>query len=211
MSSNTAANVKQRSREHVETKLIASACKLMAENGPRAVTIRDIAADAGVNHGQIHHYFGGKKGLLTAAMRHLSQEHAEHAARRGLREKSGTLGEIKDSPPPLTLARDKQYQMSIIRSVLDGEMELATLEIDDGVSVPRHLLEELTKALGHDEPTTDIKAALAVAMAIEQAWAALEQYILLMIDAKPDEIEIVRERVADVSRLALKQLYQGSE
>ena len=30
---------------------------------------RHLAERAGVNHGQVHHYFGGKRGLLEAAMR----------------------------------------------------------------------------------------------------------------------------------------------
>lgn len=197
-SSKTTATPRQRGRESVEAKLIQSACELLAERGPKAVSIRDIAAKAGVNHGQIHHYFGGKKGLITAAVRRMAHEHAEHAGQRGL--------DKLDAPPPLSLAKDKQYIMSVIRAVLDGELELATLEIEDDISIPRHVLEKLTKQLGYRKPTLDIKSAMAVCMAIELAWAALEPYILKMVDANPNQQEKIRQFVAATSRDLLNQL-----
>jgi AcrR family transcriptional regulator len=112
-----------RGRKNVEARLIKATCELLSRKGPRAVSIRDIAERAGVNHGQIHHYFGGKKGLISTAVRHMSQEHAEHVADRGLTK--------LDGPPPLTLGKDKTYVMSIIRLILDGELDLATLELED--------------------------------------------------------------------------------
>lgn len=188
----------QRGRQNVEAKLIQSACALLAERGPRAVSIRDIATHAGVNHGQIHHYFGGKKGLITAAIRHMANEHAEHAIQRGLDE--------HDAPPPLSLGKDKQYIMSVIRTVLDGELELATIEIEDDISVPRHVLEKLTKQLGYRKPTLEIKSAMAASLSIELAWAALAPYILKMIDAKPDQVAKIEKFVGDTARNVIDQL-----
>ena len=46
------------------------------------MTIRDIADHAGVNHAQIHHYFGGKQGLLMATYKQLAFEHVEQLERR---------------------------------------------------------------------------------------------------------------------------------
>jgi AcrR family transcriptional regulator len=190
--------LKDRGRKNVEAKLIKSACKLLAQNGPKSVTIRDIATHAGVNHGQIHHYFGGKKALITAAIRHMANEHSEHAMQRGLDD--------HEAPPPLSLAKDKQYIMSIIRMVLDGELELATLEIGDDLSIPRHVLEKLTSQLGYRKPTLEIKSAMAASMAIELAWAALAPYILVMVDASPNQVEKIRKFVAKTSRGLLDQL-----
>ena len=45
--------------------------------GPNQLTIRDIADHAGVNHAQIHHYFGSKDGLLSATYNLLAFEHVE--------------------------------------------------------------------------------------------------------------------------------------
>ena len=61
----------RRGRKNVEKKLIDSAAFLVGSVGPNQLTIRDIADHAGVNHAQIHHYFGGKKGLLIATYNNL--------------------------------------------------------------------------------------------------------------------------------------------
>ncbi len=194
----TAPPKSERGRKNVETKLIRSACKLLSELGPRAVTIRDIAADAGVNHGQIHHYFGGKKGLISEAFRHLAQEHMQNAIARGLND----FG----APPALTLGRDQQFANAVVRSVLDGEIELATRDIADNTSVPRHILGMLSEAVGGQVPATQIKAAIALTMATELAWAGLEEYIFVMTDVQPHEAEAVRQQVGDASRALLKAL-----
>ncbi len=55
-----------RGRDAVKTKLINSACEMLAELGPNAMSVRNVASRAGVNHGQVHHYFGGKQGLVEA-------------------------------------------------------------------------------------------------------------------------------------------------
>ena len=51
----------------MENDLIDAAADLLGEVGPRAMTVRSIAQRVGVNHGLIHHYFGGKQPLLEAA------------------------------------------------------------------------------------------------------------------------------------------------
>jgi AcrR family transcriptional regulator len=53
--------------DEVRAALLRSAAKRFAEEGPRA-SLRDIADDARVNSGLIHHYFGTKTELLGAVM-----------------------------------------------------------------------------------------------------------------------------------------------
>ena len=43
----------------VRTALLEAACDMLAEVGPKSLSVRRLAERAGVNHGQIHHYFGG--------------------------------------------------------------------------------------------------------------------------------------------------------
>ncbi|MFD0391534.1 TetR/AcrR family transcriptional regulator [Tistrella bauzanensis] len=46
---------------------------LFAEKGPNAVTVREIAARAEVNHGLVHRHFGSKEALLDAVLdRHMA-------------------------------------------------------------------------------------------------------------------------------------------
>ena len=68
--------------ESVKDALIEAACEMLAESGPRSMSVRKVAARAEVNHGQVHHYFGGKQGLIEAAMAQMSEEHYENARLR---------------------------------------------------------------------------------------------------------------------------------
>ena len=111
-------------RESVESLLISAASHLLSRQGPKTLSIRDIAKYAGVNHGQIHHYFGSKQNLLRAAIRNLAQDHHQHHSEFELDENF--------IPPPLSLSKDQDYIMAIVRCVIDGEMELATIELNDG-------------------------------------------------------------------------------
>ena len=55
--------------EQVRAALLDAAAELFAEKGPGAVSVRQIAAAAGVNHGLVHHYFGSKQELLREVVR----------------------------------------------------------------------------------------------------------------------------------------------
>lgn len=60
--------------ERSKEQLIAVATTLFAERGLRGVTVRDIAAEAGVSHSMIFRHFGGLDGLIAASFEHLSQK-----------------------------------------------------------------------------------------------------------------------------------------
>jgi AcrR family transcriptional regulator len=60
-------------RSDVSDALITSVIELFAVRGPSAISIRDIAANAGLQHGLIHRHFGTKEALLNAAIDRLAQ------------------------------------------------------------------------------------------------------------------------------------------
>lgn len=180
------AVVRERSRERVENLLIAATADLLGEVGPKAMTVRMIAKRAGVNHGLVHHYFGGKAQLLRAAMTHLVEQHQSFA-------KSQSGGDVL--PTPLGLVEDQRYLRAVVRAVLDGETELATTEVAAGVSVPRGALDHLTATRRLNEPDARTKALVAMGMAMEMGWAALEPFIMAVLDVRDDEIDEVRDIV----------------
>jgi AcrR family transcriptional regulator len=49
-------------------EILAAARTLFASRGYHATTVRDIAAEAGVNAALVHHYFGSKEQVFVAAM-----------------------------------------------------------------------------------------------------------------------------------------------
>lgn len=154
--------------------MIEAAADLLAEVGPARVSVRDIADRAGVNKGQIHHYFGGKQALIEAAFRHVAMEHFDNA-----RERAGD-----GLPVPLTLGLDQRYLQSVVRIVLDGDLDTARLEFDEGISVPRSTLERLAEIAGLDEPSESLQADVASVMAMELGWAAFAPFIQMAVGAE---------------------------
>ena len=49
--------------------MLAAAQHLFAERGFHAVSVRDIAVEAGVSHALVHRYLGSKEAILTAVMK----------------------------------------------------------------------------------------------------------------------------------------------
>ena len=177
---------RSRDRERVENDLIEAAAELLGEFGPRALTVRMVAERAGVNHGLIHHYFGGKQPLLAAAMRRLVSEHQQLVA-----ERTGD----SPIPAPLALGDDPRYLRAVLRCVLDGEMGLARTEVDAGVSVPRRALDHIAARRGQQPPDLATKTEVGIEMALEMGWVALEPFIFAVLDVAPHEQEELRERV----------------
>ncbi len=172
---------KTKARQNVEKKLIESAAVLVGSIGPNQLTIRDIADHAGVNHAQIHHYFGGKDGLLTATYKLLAFEHIEQLQRRNvsvdnlIRE---PLGDITNN-----------YFKAIIRAVLDNRMDLVRVQVDSNLSMSKKTLDQLVKLKNEKKPTAEMKAAIAIVMVVEFGLASMKPYIMEVLDINEKEMK----------------------
>jgi AcrR family transcriptional regulator len=62
------------SADDTRALLIAATVDMALTYGIDTITVRDVAKAAGVNHGLVHRYFGGKAGLIDAAVAQLSSE-----------------------------------------------------------------------------------------------------------------------------------------
>lgn len=173
----TTAEKSTRTRVDTEEKLIAATAELLGEIGPRTLSVRAIAERAGVNHGLVHHYFGGKDALLRIAMERLVHEHFDYAMSQSKQQ---------PLPAPLGLIGDPTYLKAVVRAVLDNEMSLASTEITEGVSVPQNVLNHIAAAQGHAEPSLELKANVGLGMALEMGWAALEPFIFAVVGAEKD-------------------------
>lgn len=182
--SNPKTSSLERGPEKVKAALIEAACNMLAESGPNTMSVRNVATRAGVNHGQVHHYFGGKQGLIEAATAKLAQEHYTNAHERS---KGAAM------PPPLTLGEDSQYLQAIVRLVLDGDIDTATQEIKNGISIPVEARKHITQQYSKGKVPAELKARFAVGLAVELGWAALEPYILRLADVKKSEQDAVRD------------------
>ena len=64
----TEAAQKTTAREAAEEALLDAAERLLVDVGYAAITTRRLAAEAGVNHGLVHYYFGSNENLLVRAL-----------------------------------------------------------------------------------------------------------------------------------------------
>jgi AcrR family transcriptional regulator len=187
----------QKGSESVRSALIEAAAEMLGEIGPKSLTVRDLAERAGVNHGQIHHYFGGKRGLLVAAMRHLAEQHYA---------RSVELADGGELPPPLSLLEDRAYFRALGQSVMDGDLDLVmTVDADDEVSVPRHVLRSL-RASHPDVSDLDLRANFAILAATQLGWVAFEELILLIAEVRPGDADDFREHV----KRAMKRMFDAA-
>lgn len=175
-----------RGSDPVRAALIEAACDGLADVGPRALSTRNLADRAGVNHGQIHHYFGGKRELLKAAMAALAAEHWQNTL-----DRSG--GE--PIPPPLALAEDTRYWRATARAVIEGELDLVRVEIDEGLSVPRRALEAMRDVVGATPDDLDFKADMALLIVSQLGYVAFEPFAMLLADVGAADRRAFREKV----------------
>ena len=187
-----------RGPDAVKTALINAACEMLAEAGPNAMSVRNVATRAGVNHGQVHHYFGGKEGLIRAAATHLAHQHYKNAHERA----SGS-----PIPAPLTLGEDRQYLQTIVRLVLDGRLDIASQEIEAGQSIPVEARQFLMRNYPDDQIPVEAKARFAAAVAFELGWAALEPFIMRMADVSEAEQSEVRDHARVLARSFMPNEY----
>ena len=172
---------KSKGRQNVEKRLIESAAVLVGSIGPNQLSIRDIADHAGVNHAQIHHYFGGKDGLLIATYKLLAFEHIEQLQRRNVSPDNmirEPLGDITNN-----------YFKAIIRAVLDNRMDLVRVQVDSNLSMSKKTLDQLVKLKKVNKPTAEMKAAIALIMVVEFGLASMKPYIMEVLDISEEEMK----------------------
>lgn len=177
-------------RERADERLVRAAGDLIVEVGPRAATVRAIASRAGVNHGLVHHYFKSKDDLLRAAMVRLVEEHRNFVKQEGGGD---------PIPPPMLLLEQRRYIRAVAHCVLDGEIDLALLEVTEGLSVPRAAFDHVRASRG-GTADIELKSALCVAMALEMGWVLLEPFIFAVAEVSDEEVPQARRAATELRR-----------
>ncbi|MFZ3599152.1 TetR/AcrR family transcriptional regulator [Streptomyces sp. BH104] len=137
MSETGKARRRRRTREETEADLLAAARRLLRRDGVLAgVNLREIATEAGVNHGQIYQYFGTRQALLRAAATDLVERQA--AEREGHWEL------------PFNERREAMFQHRLDEPELVKLEALLALDGDDGFS-PFPRFAQTRKSLERDE------------------------------------------------------------
>lgn len=89
----TRTGAPRRSGAEIVEAIAAGAHRLFVERGPAAVSLRDIATDAGVNLGLIHRHVGGKDDVVALVLvRHGAAATKALAALRVALQRIGAAG-----------------------------------------------------------------------------------------------------------------------
>jgi TetR/AcrR family transcriptional regulator, repressor for neighboring sulfatase len=110
-----AAKDEVRGREAAREAIIAAGRDLFSQKGYAAVSVREIAAQAGVNHGLVHRHFGSKEEVLRAVLQGMFSD-VGAVAQAQLDPSSPDF--IKRLFP--VAAKRKQDWAILMRAVLDG-------------------------------------------------------------------------------------------
>lgn len=175
-------------RDEIRTAVLAAATTLFAERSPHAVSVREIAAAAGVQHSLVHRHFGTKDDLVREV---LAAEGARISARAEAAGDpvEGIVAEFRQVMDDGVLLR------AVARALLDG--------VRPGTFTQEHpavrSLTELAAAATVDRPDRDPRVLVAFAVAAAAGWQIFEEWLWLAtgLDRDPEQ---VRAEVADLLR-----------
>ncbi len=173
----TDAHARPVGRESVTQALIDATIQLVIEQGT-AVSVREIAARADVNHGLVHTYFGSKDALIAAAMDEVQHRAADDIDDEGF--------------PNPHLANHRQGELAkvIARMRLDENRDLFT-------SHP--VSKTWTEALLRADPELDhieARAMVAMASAVGLGWAVFADHVVDTLDLSDEERATLDDRIA---------------
>jgi AcrR family transcriptional regulator len=166
-------------RDAVMDALTDATIDLIVEKG-LSMSVREIAARAGVNHGLVHTYFGSKDGLLTAAFATINERAADELDERGF------------PPPDLAERRGGELAKALARVMLESV----------GDPYPSHpILTSWRQALVTDRPDldpADVDEQILIATALGLGWALFADHLTAVLGLEPDRRADVASRVADL-------------
>jgi AcrR family transcriptional regulator len=148
-----------------------AAVELLAEHGPRDVTVRQVAERARVNHALVHRHFGTKDGLIRAVV-------TEESRRLGA---AAAALESADAGAMLTLLREHGgYWRLLARIVLDDPGLLAGEQLPAAAAA----LAVITGGADADEST---RAGAAAAAATALGWLVFGPHLAAVLGVRDRE------------------------
>lgn len=169
--------------------LLAAATEIVTETGSPNITVREVAARAGINHGLVHRYFGTKDALIAGVI----DEIAGRVARQLAGDGGGASVVAGDEAG--TLAR------------LLGHAMVAGADLNDGAAGDPHshpvarALVQLCRDQGLSEHAARVAAAQIMALTL--GWRLNEPFLVHSCGLDDDEVlELRRELYRTCVRVA---------
>jgi AcrR family transcriptional regulator len=174
--------------------VLDAATMLFATRGPASVSVRDIAAAAGVNHALVHRHFSSKQEVLQAVLERTVQEIAAIAAE--ITDVHADIGRLFAAS-----AAHETHWRALARALLDGE-DPRTLQRD--FPTIRRLITLLQSEDQHrrrrrhqpsSSPSPDIRVVVGALCALMLGWLVFEPFLLVATGLKQGDEEIAREQI----------------
>lgn len=191
---------KTRDAARTKAAIMEAGRRLFAERDIAAVSIRDIAAAAGVSHGLVQHHFGTREQLVAAIVR---QEVAELAAATWAipADAAGADRERLRAEIKAGLARFRDYARLIVRAELAGAEPEKLLDPD--VSTPAQLLagsiRELQRRTEPGPGAPDPALLSAYVNAALFGFAALAPWLMTSVGLEPRDYEARLDEIVDLT------------
>ena len=174
-------------REGATDALLDAAEALFVEHGPAAVSLRDVARRAGVNHGLIHHYIGSRDDLLEKVFTRATER--ARAAVHDLADPTDALDALRT----LGGANDA-YTRLLAWALLEGH-DPARFH---GRSAA---LDQIAQGSGRDSRA--LRVALAASMVQTLGWKLFGEYAVLAAGLDEDDASTVRTSMDSWARDAI--------
>ena len=159
-----------------------AAVELLAEHGPREVTVRRVADLAGVNHALIHRHYGTKDALVRAVVTEQSQALARTAAALPRTDAAGLLRLLEEHGA---------YWRILARIVLDDPAVLGGGELPAATAT-------LALVTGGDAADHETRTAAATAASTALGWLVFGPHLATVLGV--EDAELFRDRVGDSVR-----------
>lgn len=192
--------------ERTQARILESARRLFIERGIDAVSIRDIAADAGITHALVHRYFGTRDELLAAVLQHEFET------------TGATLGARRAVAAPLDAMRDTiAFAFAGGRGLVDLVTQIARAGIapeavvgPDPIRPFMDLAEELGSLQARDGVITPAPDPAITALVIAAATTGLATntpWLMASVGLEPADAEArLPEIVDEILRIATSTL-----
>ncbi len=164
-------------REEVRAALISSASELFGQKGPDAVSIRDVAKHATVNHALVHRHFGSKEQLLRDVMR----------------EYADTFVNLSKKAETVTDAYDAMFDLMVEFPAfihIVAHLALSGHAVDDFVP-PSRGIATLAQLIADDRdcPIDEARLIAATCSAFSMGWLLFEPFIIYAAGYEGDVTE----------------------
>jgi AcrR family transcriptional regulator len=191
-------SVAPRGREEVRTALVRAAAELFATRGPAAVSIRDVATRAKVNHGLVHRHFGSKRALLREVLT------------RSTHEIAAAMGDGEWNPETQmrlvrSLFEHHDYWRVLARAILDGQTPT-------GVQRDFPIIHRLAEAYrrmqerGDLAGSVDARVLAAGTAALYLGWVLFEPFIVAAAGLAERPLDETRQRFFDATLEVLRRM-----